>query len=158
MQVWDTSSFITAWRVHYRPPTFEPLWDRIAAQMAIGRIIAPREVYNELEAKDDSVAEWAKDHPDLFIDPRVEVQRAAGRIQHDHFDAETVRDRADPWVIAEAEVNGFTVVTWEGVNIMTGETTTKFANKMPGVCARLSIDCCIVPEAIDRLGITLKSG
>jgi hypothetical protein len=43
-----------------------------------GRVVVPREVFNELQPKDDEVCAWAKERVELFVEPTAEVQRAAG--------------------------------------------------------------------------------
>lgn len=72
-----------------------------------------REVYNELQTKDDDVAAWAHERVALFVDPSEDVQQLIGPIQ-DGFPNPGVRDRADPFVIAEAKARGFTVIAWRG--------------------------------------------
>jgi hypothetical protein len=152
--VFDTSAYINGWRIHYRPATFPTVWERIAEAMEDGRIMSPREVYNELQSKDDDVAAWAHDRVALFVDPSEQVQREVGPIQAS-FPNPGVRDKADPFVIAEAKVRGFTVITYEGTNAITGARTKRWGEKMPGICERLAIPCRIVPEALEILGITI---
>jgi hypothetical protein len=55
------------------------------------------------------------------------------------------RDRADPFVIAEARVRGFAVVTYEGTNTFTGQRARRWTEKMPGVCQTPRVPCRIVP-------------
>jgi uncharacterized protein DUF4411 len=152
--VFDTSAFINGWRIHYRPTTFPTVWERVAEAMAAEFIIAPREVYNELQTKDDDVAHWAHARVHLFVEPSEAVQRAVGPIQAS-FKNPGVRDRADPFVVAEAPVRSFTVVTYEGTNSITGARTRRWEEKMPGICEELGIQCRIVPEALEMLGVTI---
>jgi hypothetical protein len=150
MLVFDTSAYINGWRVHYPPETFPSVWELFEECMRDGRIIAPREVYNELETKDDDVFAWAKRLEALFVDPSEAVQAAIGPIAA-LIPNYGVRDLADPFVMAEAKVRGSTVVTYEGTNTITGARTKKWAEKMPGICDQLGIPCCIVPEALGML-------
>ena len=80
------------------------------------------------------------------------MQAAVGPIQA-YLPNPGVRDVADPFVIAEAQVRGFSVVTYEGTNTITGARTKRWAEKMPGICHKLGIPCCIVPEALAMLGV-----
>ncbi len=153
-QVWDTSSFITARRVHYRPARFPSVWAAIEAAMGDGRVVSPRAVYRELQVRDDEVFQWAKAHRIAFRDPDANVQRAAGLLQRDYFSKSGVHDAADPWVIAEAQVHRVTVVTLEGVHAYTNAPSKKWPKKMPGICARLRIPCITVADALDELGVT----
>lgn len=81
------------------------------------------------------------------------MHAASGAIQA-RFPDPGVRDVADPFVIAEAQVRGFTVVTYEGTNTITGARTKRWAEKMPGICHDLEVPCCIVPQALAMLGVT----
>lgn len=154
MLVFDTSAFINSWRVHYRPGTFPTVWDRLDEAMGDGRIVCPRMVYTELESKDDDMFKWAHERVAMFNDPSEAVQRAVGSIQAS-FPNPSVRDRADPFVIAEAQARGFAVVSYEGTNTRTGERTKQWPNRMPGICQGLGIDCHVMPDALEKLGIVI---
>jgi hypothetical protein len=149
--VFDTSAFINGWRYHYPPSTFPSIWELFGYAMADGRIVAPRAVYLELDDKDDEVFKWAKGLKQHFCEPTEAVQRLAGAIEAT-LPKPGVRDQADPFVIAEAELRGFTVVTYEGTNTITGARTKRWHEKMPGVCHQRNIACCIVPQALGMLG------
>jgi hypothetical protein len=114
--------------------------------MADGRIIAPRAVYLELVAKDDEVTEWCKQQPaQVFVDPIEPVQRAVGAV-YARFSNPGRRDGADPFVIAEAQYRGFTVVTYEGRSF-SGVPTRRWDRTMPGICKHFAVPCCTLPEA-----------
>lgn len=153
MFVFDTSAYINGWRDHYPPTTFPGVWTLIETAFGDGRVISPREVYNELTRKDDEVAAWAKERADGFVEPTEDVMRAAGAIFEYELPNPTTRDGADPWVIAEARMRGFTVVTYEGrtfSGVPFGEQ--RWARTMPGICQRLGVPCVTLPEALGELG------
>lgn len=150
MLVFDTSAFLNAWRDHLPPGTFPSPWRFIEAAMDDGRIIGPREVFNELTRKDDDVARWAKERATRFVEPSEDVQQRAGEIQA-MLPKPGERDGADPFVIAEAEFRGFTVVTYEGRSF-SGVPTRNWARSMPGICQRIGVGCTTVPEALTMLG------
>lgn len=150
MLVFDTSAYINGWRDHLPPQTFPSVWELIADEMHSGRIIAPREVFVELTRKDDDVSKWAKQRAAVFVEPTPEVQQEAGRILS-LLPNPGVRDGADPFVIAEAKVRGYTVVTYEGRSF-SGAPTRNWHRKMPGICQHVSVSCCTLPEALTRLG------
>jgi Domain of unknown function (DUF4411) len=149
MLVFDTSAYINSWRDHYEPATFPSVWELIAAAINDGRIISPREVFNELVKKDDEVAAWAKEREGLFIEPSAEVQLLAGQI-YAQLPNPGIRDAADPFVIAEAQIRAMTVVTYEGRNY--GGPTKNWDKRMPGICQQLGVACCTVPQALKTLG------
>jgi hypothetical protein len=148
--VFDTSAYINGWRDHYPPATFPSVWDFIAEAMDLGRIILPREVYRELVAKDDDIKEWAKERSAFSLDASPDVQRAVGAI-YAQFPRPGRRDGADPFVIAEAQMRGFTVVTYEGRSF-SGIPTKNWDKTMPSICKHVGVPCRTVPEALAMLG------
>lgn len=150
MLVFDTSAYLNGWRDHYPPPTFPSVWTLIEAALDDARAISPREVYNELTRQDDDVAAWAKERIARFVEPSAEVQRAAGVFHHD-FGSNPLRNAADPWILAEAQLREWTVVTYEG-RTFSGVPTTNWQRSMPGICQQYSIPCITLPEALGRLG------
>jgi Domain of unknown function (DUF4411) len=150
--VFDTSAFLNGWHDHYPPATFPSVWDVIGDAMAAGRIVTPREVYREITKLDDDVCAWAKMRAGHITDPIADVQRQAGTIVG-MFPNPGVRNRADPFVVAEAQVRGLTVVTYEGRSF-SGVPTRNWARTIPGICGRLGVACRTLPEALAMLGAT----
>ena len=150
MLVFDTSAYLNGWRDHYPPSTFPSVWRLIEDAMADLRIIAPREVLNELKQKDDDVASWAKTRAELFVEPSPQVQAEAGKILA-MLPNPGMRDGADPFVVAEAKVRRMTVVTYEGRSF-SGVPTKNWARRMPGICQKVEVECRTVPEALAMLG------
>jgi len=150
MFVFDTSAFINGWRFHYPPETFPSVWDLVGQALEDTRVLSPREVLNELAAKDDDVYRWAKARSECFVEPTAEVQELAGRIQA-QLPKPGVRDGADPWVIGEASVRKLTVVTYEGRTVG-GAQTLKATTKMPGIYDAFGVPCVTLPMALGALG------
>ncbi|HVS86043.1 MAG TPA: DUF4411 family protein [Gaiellaceae bacterium] len=150
MFVSDTSAFLNGWRYHYPPTTFPRVWDLLEEALRDGRIIAPRAVYVELSEKDDDVAAWAKPHRSLFVDPSEAVQKRSGEILA-MFPNPGIRNAGDPWVVAEAEIRGLAVVTYEGTTF-SGVPTTRWHRSMPGICQKIGVNCTTLPEALGVLG------
>lgn len=152
MFVFDTSAFLSGWRHHLRPRNFPGVWELVAAALDDGRIVSPRAVYTELEEKDDDVFAWVRPRAARFVEPTEPVQRRAGVIQQE-LPHNPLRNVADPWVIAEAEARGWTVVTYEGQTFAGAQIpTTRWHRSMPGICRRFSVACGTLPDAIDALG------
>jgi Domain of unknown function (DUF4411) len=151
MLVLDTSAYINGQRDHYPISTFPSVWDVITTAMGDSRIIPPREVYRELTSKDDEIAGWAKARARLFLDPSPDVQRAAGEVFAMFSAGSGRRDGADPFVIAEAQTRGYTVVTYEGRSFG-GIPTRNWEKTMPGICQHIGVPCRTLPEALTMLG------
>lgn len=153
MLVFDTSAFINAWRDHLPPETFPSVWRVFDDALQDGRILMPREVLREVGAYDDDLNSWVTARQGRAVEPDEQVQRLAGEIQAE-FPESAVRNAADAFIIAEARIRGFAVVTYEGRSF-DGARTTRWERKMPGICAHFDIECLTVPQALARLGATI---
>jgi len=136
----DTSSFIHGWRRDYPPDVFPGVWDSLS-QFAGNRIlIAPDEVFIELERGGDEIYEWAKAHSEMFLQPDKAVQAEVERIVNTwgSFVPTLSHDGvwADPYVIAFAVVNQGVVVTGEG---RVGSNAR--VPKIPNICDSLGVPC-----------------
>jgi hypothetical protein len=57
----DTSALINLWRVHYCPDVFQTLWNKDLEEIIHRKLlIAPQEVFNELQSRDDDLLKWGK--------------------------------------------------------------------------------------------------
>lgn len=65
----DTSALMDAWHRRYPPDVFESMWERVDRLIESDTIKAVDEVLLELERKDDSLHEWARARPRMFIPP-----------------------------------------------------------------------------------------
>lgn len=153
MLVFDTSAYINGQRDHLPPATFPSVWKLIGEAIEDQRIVLPREVYRELTAQDDDLAEWIRNHLGAVAEPSQEVQQLAGELMA-QFEQPGVRNAADPFILAEARVRSFTVTTYEGRSF-SGVPTRRWPRSMPGICARFGIPCCTLAEALGMLGATI---
>ena len=119
--IFDSGPLIDLFR-HYYPERFPSLWQRFYSLVSDGKIISVREVYNEIEAKEDALAYWAKEQKDKLFLPSTskELQFVSEIFQISHFQAmirkqERLQGKpvADPFVIARAKIQECQVVTTE---------------------------------------------
>jgi Domain of unknown function (DUF4411) len=153
MLVCDTSSYINGQRDHLPLPTFPTVWRWVGDAIRDGRIVLPRQVFREVLVQDDDVAAWIAEYESHIAEPTERVQRRSGELTLE-FPNPGVRNAADPFVLAEAELRGFTVVTYEGRSFR-GVPTTRWTRSMPGVCQRFGIPCSTLPEALAMLGVEI---
>lgn len=143
--VFDTSSFIEAWVRSYPPDLFPRLWEAMDALALEGRMVAPEEVLQELQARDDDLHAWVKSRSDHIIVPTTRALMLEARtILADHpllTKAGTGRSAGDPFVIALASLRACPVVTQER-----GGTATK--PRIPSVCGDRQIACMTLLEVI----------
>jgi hypothetical protein len=148
----DTSALVESWRRVYPPGAFPALWERLDEIYRRRRLFASEEVLRELEKKDDAVHTWASERPDMFLPMNDGVVAEAQAIMARYptwaknFGA-TSRNRADPFVVALAKVNGWVAVTYERPNA--GSTARP---KIPYVCRELGVECIAPVELITREG------
>jgi len=158
----DTSSLITLQRVYPRA-VFGGVWDRLAELAQARRLVAPREVLNELErGGDDDIAQWAKAHRFIFRDPDDEHIALAKEIVNDPqfgklFDVDSEQPDADPYVIAlavgEQRRPSMFEQTWVVVSDE-GQAQPGKKPRIPDVCRdpRYQVECIRVLELFRREG------
>ncbi len=151
--VFDTSAFINGWREHYPPDSFPGVWRAIGEALDDGRIIVPREVARELEAKDDDLRTWVRQHPRAVVEPDEDIQRSAANIELQIRAAggRPGRNAADPFVIAEALARNLTVVTYEGRN--PSGRIEAWGKRMPGFCEKLGVPHCHLAYVFPKLKV-----
>lgn len=148
--VFDSGPLIDLFR-HYYPERFPSLWDKFHSLVSSGEIISVREVYNEIDSRDDALAKWAKEQKDIFFSPSTsEELRFVGEIfKIEHFQAMVRKQErlggkpvADPFVIARAKIFCCAVVTVE--------VFKENAPKIPNVCKHFSIPCVNLEEFMQK--------
>jgi len=137
--IFDSSPLIDLFR-HYYPEQFPSLWEKFNALVSEKQVTSVREVYNEIKAGGDSLANWAKQQKNvLFLPPTTEEFSFVVEIfRIPHFQTmirkkERLQGKpvADPFVIARAKVFQCAVVT--------NELYRDNAAGIPNVCKCFSI-------------------
>ena len=140
--LFDTSALIAWWHEIYPPTTFEDVFKLIEEDTKNQFIRAPVEVKQELEEKaDDSLTEWVKKQPDLFIPTQPGLQSSIADIANKYpkLVKKQSRVNADPVVIALAQAKGLTVVTQENPNKQ---------NNLVGCCRAYQVSCVSLSQYI----------
>lgn len=153
--VFDTNAFISCWRHHHSPDVFPLLWEGIAGALDASRIMAPRQVLDELDLGGDDLARWAADRRHQFPEPNLEVQAEVGRVLSvapPSWGSGSTQNSADPWVVAMALTTGATVATYEGV-AFSGAPSAHARQNMLWVCGQLSVRCVNPLVAFRELGL-----
>ena len=148
----DTSAILDGLVRFYPLDTFPQLWDNIDGTIAEGRVIASEEVWEEINEKADVAKSWASARrSSLFVptDTTIATRVANLLSEHERLVMQLKnRNRADPFVIALAELRGATVVTGEGSD------GTARRPKIPYVCQQRNIPCIRFLEFIQAEGWT----
>lgn len=99
----DTSSLV---KLNRNNPldVFPSIWKNLEILVSNNRLIAPKEVLNEINQNDDQLSKWAKSQKGMFIEPTPKQIGFVKNILRDYpsiLDVDRKYD-ADPWVIALA--------------------------------------------------------
>jgi hypothetical protein len=151
----DSNVFIESKNGPYAFDIVPGFWEWIDRMVQDGQIYSTVTVYDELTDGNDELAQWARDRRDtgLFVDHDNRAQSAfqtianyvAKNYERQHSDA--FLDGADPWVVAQAQVDKATVVTREAAVNMYSKKV-----KIPNICRVFGIDC------IDTFAMLRKCG
>lgn len=145
----DTSALMHAQRI-YPDELFPSVW-RLLDRLACNKIMSAVDpVLWELIEKDDYVAQWAKDRPDLFVPLGARLQAQARTILENHptlIDHKKKKSSADPFVIALAKSHSLIVVTEE-------KPTNQIARvKIPDVCRANGVQQITLLDMLRREGL-----
>ncbi|TXT62341.1 MAG: hypothetical protein BAJALOKI1v1_970009 [Promethearchaeota archaeon] len=99
----DSSSLIEL-NKHNPMDIYQTPWKRIEGLIKNKRILAPKEVLNEINDYDDALAAWGKQHPGMFIEETAEQIKIVKEIlkKYPSLIKKDKKHAADPWVIALA--------------------------------------------------------
>lgn len=132
----DASSLISAWYERYKPNRFPKLWDQLDQLIGEGRLVSSLLVQAECAKRSPELAEWLGNRAHMFLPPDAAIQERMRHITNTYSGlimAGKEKFAADPFVIATAEVHGFTIITEErGVESL---------RKIPGVCRDMGLPC-----------------
>jgi hypothetical protein len=136
----DTSAWIHLAKV-YPIDVFGSLWDRIELLIGVqGRMRSPGQVLDELRVGADALSTWANQREATLIVPESpEIIQLATEILTrcpTLVDSNSSLPEADPFVIALAEKNRWTVVTMEKLTQPGAKR-----EQIPNVCLKRKIPC-----------------
>ena len=135
----DTSALIDGLERYYPEEHFPALWERVDELAAAGRFFISEEVWEEVKQKDERAQEWVQPRlAELVVRTDQAVVTATQQVLRGHellVKNMKGRNRADPFVIAVAQIRGAIVVTGEGSD------GTANRPKIPYVCNRLGLTC-----------------
>jgi Domain of unknown function (DUF4411) len=142
----DTSALIAAWYERYKPNRFPKLWDQLDQLITEGRLVSSSLVLRECsKQRSEELHGWLKPREAMFQAPDESVQVQVDFVVNTYtglVSAGKEKFQADPFVIAQAKVNGYTVITEE-----TGPASLA---KIPGVCGAMKVPCINLMQLIDQ--------
>lgn len=146
----DTCSLVDLWMRFYPPDVFQTLWEKdLESLFYHGLLIAPQEVFNELNHQEDLLFDWAKKHKKMFRDLDEEQVKLVREIVKNFpklIDSRKTTADADPFIIALAKSKGWTVITSEIPD------PQRKKPKIPDVCQEYSVKCISLVEFFREQG------
>ncbi len=99
----DSSSLII--RKPFRRDVFLTIWSKLESMIKNEELIAPLEVYGEIEAGKDHIYDWCKSNKEMFKDVNerqiLKLQEVKKQYDKNYWENEINKPKwADPWVIA----------------------------------------------------------
>lgn len=140
----DTSSLIEL-NKHNPMDVYPGVWEKIEQLINSNRLVAPKEVFNEIKQTDDSLSAWSKTQSKMFIEPTLRQIEIVKDLL-DKYPSLIKIDRrhdADPWIIALA-IELITdpqqsLVTIKRI-VVTEEKLRGNKIKIPFVCEKFTIE------------------
>lgn len=161
----DTNVFLDIWCPPegniYSKSRMPELWDHIEKLVGKGRIIATKEVYDELcEHASPDLKQWLDDHKSMFNLSDKQVGYADDVINKvyskykDGYRPE-VKDAADPFVAAVALEHRATVLTQEQRQDPHDPALVN-GPRIPTICAEYNLPCVNIEEFVTKEGFSIR--
>ena len=141
----DTSALINL-KNNYPREIFDSLWVNIESLIAKGLLVAPREVFHEIQRGDDELIEWVKRSKKMFVDLDLDqIEKVRDVLSNYESLAAPQKEspHADPFIISLALSKGYSVITQESKHK---------PGRIPDVCNRYNIKCLNLLEFIKEQG------
>lgn len=143
----DANVFIQASRFYYPMDIFPQFWEWIDEKNKTGDIYSITSIFEELQAGNDKLAQWAKDRKDTSWFFTIEDERTQNeftKIANWLNKNTTLKPQAvpgflkgaDPWLIAKAMAEKYTVVTQEK-----SDPSVRRKVFIPDVCENFQVPC-----------------
>ena len=164
----DSNTFMTPYRFYYAFDLVPAYWDMITPYIKSEQIVLLDMVRDEIGKGKDDLAEWIDSIESIKVIPHVngeiiakysEVIRyvqTCGLYKESAVNIWAGNGIADPWLIAAAAANGYTLVTEE---VGSGGLSTKNPNKsakIPDVAAGIGLETINGYEMMRRLNIRIN--
>lgn len=164
----DSNSFMTPYRSYYAFDLVPAYWDAIIKPIRDRKIVVLDMVKDEIAKGEDDLSKWIARADELKTIQHVNDETVnkyqdvlqfvatSGYYKESAFSIWAQGSVADPWIIASAIANGYTVVTEEvGTGVLSRKQQQKVA-KIPDVAGEFEVKTVNIYEMMRRLGIVIK--
>ena len=134
----DSNSFMTPYRQYYAFDLIPTYWKELSKRAESGRLVLLDMVKDEIDKGGDELADWVGKQsgfeicnhvtPEIIYKYQEILQyvQSCGLYKEQALQAWAPSHIADPWLIAAAAVNGYTIITAE---VSSGGLSPKTPNK-----------------------------
>jgi hypothetical protein len=142
----DSNFFIQAHRAYYPLDVIKSFWIKVKQLSVKGSIKSIDKVKNEIYFHEDALKNWCDNNlpqsffieSSSFINEYIEIANWANSM-NDFYNPSAIQeflapDLADPWLVACAKANNYTIVTYEK-----SEPNRKSRIKIPEVCNQFGV-------------------
>ena len=158
----DTNVFIQAYQKYYAFDLAPPFWAGLARCARYGYVRSVDRVLDEINRKDDPLAEWANTEFRTWFKNTNQSDVASSYAQliewsrTKDYIRSAIRDfaeftNADAWVVAYAHANGFVVVTEEKIN-----REIRRRIPIPNVCQDFDVKCVNTFDMMRQINIHFR--
>lgn len=121
----DSNSLITPYRLYYAPDLAPSYWEKLSKCAKSGKIILLDMVKDEINKGDDGLTDWLNEQKEIIICNHVSLEiinkyqeilqyiQNCGLYKALALATWSNGEVADPWLIAAAAVNNYTIITAE---------------------------------------------
>jgi len=147
----DANTFISPYRGYYPFDLAPRFWDNLEEKIIDGSIAILDKVLDELNAGGDDLSDWLSRinpcpkithrNPDIiavYSDILAHIQTSGLYTQKALLEWSDNRI-ADPWLVACAKVNAFTIVTFEASNANLNKQSPSSHPKIPDICREFGV-------------------
>ena len=145
----DANVFIQAKNGPYGLDFAPSFWEFLDAQVDAGAVFSSRIVFEELSEGEDGLSDWVKARKDggMFVEPDEKMQAEYVNNRYPVHQAREFLNRADPWIIAQAKIEGAVVVTHE---TLVDDKSAKV--KIPNICVQFGVKYADTYQMLRALG------
>lgn len=164
----DSNALITPFRFYYAFDLVPPYWKELKKHLDSGEEVILDAVKDEIEKGQDDLSKWLSSVSHLAIVPKIteqtvkEYQNVMQFVASSGYYTERAlttwapENIADPWLIASAKANGYTLVTQEVRSRGLSKKTPNRSAKIPDVAEYLGVKAIDIFEMMRRLGIIIR--
>lgn len=165
----DANALLTPYRLYYAFDIAPSFWEKLAEAFNKKQIVLLDKVKDEVLKGDDDLSKWVKANEGIIDICEYKTESVIANyqsvLQYIHtcglykeiaLAAWAPANIADPWLIAAAKSNNYTIVTLEAPSGGLSKKTPNKSAKIPDVARALGVKTISLFEMMRKIGIVLS--